>query len=264
LRKGFVKLYFSDFFQVSRAELRKWGAFNISLLADLPLFIDPFLLFNSRKPEYKALHKQIIDYLIFLRDKSTNRSLDAGLVKALYTFREVRQNWLGFSVSGNAGRGLGSDFAKGLHGNFYRLFHDFGDDEVSKGTHLEKLCLLDNGIGKDNISDFTTNLIKEYLLEYTQGFAKTFIAKPLRKRFMVHKVRFNYRTETWQDKSFVLPVFEDDFVLLTPKNMLTTIRFQRFHAIGVLCGLRQAVEIRREALLLCAWRRSIGAHADRV
>jgi hypothetical protein len=32
----------------------------------------------------------------------------------------------------------------------------------------------------------------------------------------------------------------------------------------MLCGLRQAVEIRREALLLCAWRRSIGAHADRV
>jgi hypothetical protein len=43
-----------------------------------------------------------------------------------------------------------------------------------------------------------------------------------------------------------------------------TIRFQRFHAIGVLCGLRQAIEIRREALLLCAWRRSIGAHADKV
>ena len=42
------------------------------------------------------------------------------------------------------------------------------------------------------------------------------------------------------------------------------IQFQRFHAIGVLCGLRQAIEIGREALLLCAWRRNIGAHADTV
>jgi len=43
-----------------------------------------------------------------------------------------------------------------------------------------------------------------------------------------------------------------------------TIRFQRFHAISVLRGLRQAVEIGREALLLCAWRRRSGAHANRV
>jgi hypothetical protein len=43
-----------------------------------------------------------------------------------------------------------------------------------------------------------------------------------------------------------------------------TIRFERFHAIGVLCGLRQAIEIGREALLLRAWCRSTGAPADRV
>jgi len=44
-----MKLYFSDFFEVSRSELEEHGAFDVSLLADLPLFIDPFLLFNSRK-----------------------------------------------------------------------------------------------------------------------------------------------------------------------------------------------------------------------
>jgi hypothetical protein len=36
------------------------------LLADLPLFVDPFLLFNSRKPKYRALHDPIIKYLRFL------------------------------------------------------------------------------------------------------------------------------------------------------------------------------------------------------
>jgi hypothetical protein len=216
-----VKLYFSDFFEVSRADLRRYGAFNVSLLADLPLFIDPFLLFNSRKSEYQALHKRIIDYLLFLKNKSSNPSLESGLVRALYTFREVRQNWLGFSASGNEGTGLGTTFAHALHRNLHRIFHDFGDERISIGTHLEKLCLIEAGVGRDNISDFTTNLIKEYLLEYTEAFTRKFIRRGLRKRFLVEKVHFNYKTETWQPKRFILPKLDDDFVLLTPKNMLT-------------------------------------------
>jgi len=39
-----MKLYFSDFFEVSPEVIEKYGAFNPSLINDLPLFIDPFLL----------------------------------------------------------------------------------------------------------------------------------------------------------------------------------------------------------------------------
>lgn len=48
-----MDLYFSDIFNVSPKVLDKYGVFNISLVTDLPLFIDPFLLFNSRKKEYR-------------------------------------------------------------------------------------------------------------------------------------------------------------------------------------------------------------------
>ena len=216
-----MKLYFSDFFGVSRADLRKHGAFNVSLSSDLPLLIDPFLLFNSKKTEYKQLHQRIIDYLLFLRKKSSNVALEKGLIKALYTFREVKQTWLGFSEFGNEGRGLGPKFARALHANLHRIFHDFGKEKISKGTHLEKLCLIEAGVGKDNISDFTTNLIKEYLLEYTEAFTKKFVAKKLRRRFLVEKVHFNYKTEIWESRRFTLPKFEDDFVLLTPRHLLT-------------------------------------------
>ena len=47
-----MKIYFSDFFEISPDIIEDYGAFNISLLNDLPLFIDPFLLFNSEKKEY--------------------------------------------------------------------------------------------------------------------------------------------------------------------------------------------------------------------
>jgi hypothetical protein len=115
-----VKLYFSDFFDVAPSRIESYGAFNISLLSDLPLFVDPFLLFNSEKPEYQALHDAMIKYLRFLRDKSSERSLESGLIKALYTFPEVRQNWFGFSEVGNRGSGLGVRFAQARWGPRFR------------------------------------------------------------------------------------------------------------------------------------------------
>ena len=62
-------VYFSEIFGVEECVLDDYGAINISLLNDIPLFIDPFLLYASEKPEYKALHEGIIDYLVFLRNK---------------------------------------------------------------------------------------------------------------------------------------------------------------------------------------------------
>ena len=63
-----TRIYFSDFFGVDPELLEEYGAFDISLVNDLPLFVDPFLLFNSEKPEYQALHAKIIGYMRFLKD----------------------------------------------------------------------------------------------------------------------------------------------------------------------------------------------------
>ncbi len=62
-----MNIYSTDFFQVPPDALEEYGAFNVSLINDLPLFVDPFLLFNSEKEEYQVLHDQMIDYLKFLR-----------------------------------------------------------------------------------------------------------------------------------------------------------------------------------------------------
>ena len=42
-----LKIYFSDFFNVDEDIIESYGAVNISLINDMPLFVDPFLLFNS-------------------------------------------------------------------------------------------------------------------------------------------------------------------------------------------------------------------------
>lgn len=213
-------MYFSDYFNISEDVLESYGALNISLINDLPLFIDPFLLFNSEKKEYQKLHQDIIAYVVFLRNKSLCNNVNKGLLKAWYHFPEVKQNWLGFSLNGNSGRGLGNDFANALNKNFSTVLADFGE-EKNIHSHLEKLCLFKDGVGKDSISDFTTNLIKEFLLEYTEAFTKKYIDKKLCKKFAINKVSFNYDTESWCSKTYYLPCFRGDYVLLTPMDILT-------------------------------------------
>jgi hypothetical protein len=149
--------YFSDYFGVSPKAIRQYGAFDISLVSDLPLFVDPFLMFNSRKRVYHKLHDQIIEYLRFLKDKSLTTPMTPGLIDSWYRFPEVKQIWLGFSAEGNRGSGLGKHFAIALHENLQKVFSDFGTESVTRGSHLEKLCLIKDHVGRDNISDFTTN-----------------------------------------------------------------------------------------------------------
>jgi hypothetical protein len=216
-----AQIYFTDFFEVPPEVLEEYGAFNISLINDLPLFIDPFLLFNSEKEEYQRLHEQIIQYVRFLRDKSVAGGIDEGLLKSWFMFSEVKQNWLGFSESGNAGSGLGPEFARALYRNLNEFFTDFGQESVTEGSHLEKLTLIETGVGRDNVSDFTTNLIKRYLLDYTQAFAQQHIRPEFRRCVAVEKVQFNYTTQVWESRSFDLPWDGEDYVLLTPKDILT-------------------------------------------
>lgn len=215
-----MELHFSEFFEVDPQILRDYGAFDISVVSDLPMFIDPFLLFNSARTDYQELHRSIIRYLVYLRDKA-DADLDPSLVKYLYRFKEVKQNWLGFTVLGNTGNGLGREFAASLHASLNSILTNFGEEKITRDSHLEKLCLLGPGVGRDHISDFATNLIKQYLCEYTQAFALEHLSKNRRQRFAVARACFNYETESWETRHYELPVLRNDFVLLTPMDMLT-------------------------------------------
>jgi hypothetical protein len=61
--------FFNEYFRVTKDKVDDYGAFNVSIINDLPLFIDPFLLFNSPKANYQQLHTDILKYMMFLRDK---------------------------------------------------------------------------------------------------------------------------------------------------------------------------------------------------
>ena len=135
-----MNLYFHEVFEIDEEVVEQYGAFNVSLVVDLPLFVDPFLLFDSETSEFKSLHEEIIKYLRYLRDLDLGEGAQPAQLRSLFCFKEVHQNWLGFSQNDNRGRGLGLDFARTLAGGLQALFRDFGSEKVTRGSHLEKLC----------------------------------------------------------------------------------------------------------------------------
>ena len=214
-------IYFTDVFSIEQELLDDYGAFNIALVNDLPLFVDPFLLFDSESPNLRDLHDSIIKYLVFVRDRVQADELTEGSISQWLFFPEVKQNWLGFSRQGNSGTGLGPNFANSLAKNFKRVFRNFGEETLTKSSHLEKLGLLSGGVGRDHLSDFTTNLIKGYLLKYTEDFAIQYLQPAKLKRVHVERVSFNYETRRWRSGHFMLPWHGGDYVILTPCEILT-------------------------------------------
>lgn len=213
-------IHFTDVFNVSSEALEEYGAFNISLINDVPLFIDPFLLFSSEKEEYQSLHQQILRYLSFLKTKA-EEGVSMARIKALYSFPEIKENWLGYSEFGNRGHGLGKGFATSMHSLMPVVFKDLGKETITASSHLEKMGLFNEGVGRDTISDFTTNLIFDYLLNYTQSFAREYIDPEYCSFFCVKNAYFDYSTERWMPRKYWLPKYVDNFVLLTPKDLLT-------------------------------------------
>jgi hypothetical protein len=88
-----MNIYFSDFFGCSPDDLEAYGALDISLIADLPLFIDPFLLFNSPEPEYQKLHEEMIGYIRFLKDKAAGGGLPPELAGILAVWQPWPWTW---------------------------------------------------------------------------------------------------------------------------------------------------------------------------
>ena len=214
-------MFFSEYYGIDAHCIESYGAVDISFVCDIPLFIDPMLIFNSKKKEYKILHSSIVKYFHFLYEKA-NEGLSPKELKAWYEFNEVPNNWLGYSMAGNKGAALGKKYAKFLYENVKFAVASNG---ISKSDHIEKIMLLYDGSGKDKISDLTVNLIKGYLCSYTEAFAKYHIDKEHIKKFIVEKAEFNYETESFVSKEYSLPFIINEtgkieYVLLTPKDIL--------------------------------------------
>lgn len=181
---------------------------------DLPLAIDPFLLFKSRDSEYRELHKLILS--AFNAGIAAVGRGDKSEAKYLFDFPEVSEIGLGYTTKGKRGSGVGSFLT-----NLILETLESSPMLQERGIrHVEEMQLLSAGVGPDRISDITANLLKRFLIEYTQRQC-TIWKIPLTSRVPMHHI-YDPSLREWRDSYEDLPVSSVDGspILLVPRRFV--------------------------------------------
>lgn len=128
---------------------------------DIPLYVDPFLLWKSPSQQDQALHGLItnsFNYLNYLVKKNRNEEA----VNILINISECTEVGLGVSKT-REGKRIGKGQAEQILSLFTKIpeYSEFGF------THFEVIQLYIAGISKDRVSDMACNYLKSFLIDYT-------------------------------------------------------------------------------------------------
>lgn len=181
---------------------------------DLPLCIDPFLLYKSRDDTLSRLHERLLTLFnssISLFREGKRREMDE-----LIDFPEVNEIGFGYSEEGVHGSGLGN--------YLNRLLADTlaaSEPLQERGLrHIEELQLVSIGVAADRISDISANVLKLFLIEYTQRQASLWNI-PMETAIPVTHY-FDFDDYAWRDGYFDLPrnTVSGMPILLVPRRMV--------------------------------------------
>ena len=136
---------------------------DVQVNGDTLLFLDPFAI--SQRPDRlsQTCNDTIITYFQHLVTEIKNGRIDQAF-ELLRHLREPNETRLGFSRKKPQGAGIGNMQAHELLGALQK------STAVKTGSinTLEECELMVEGIGRDKISDLTTNVIRGHLAEYAK------------------------------------------------------------------------------------------------
>jgi hypothetical protein len=181
---------------------------------DIPVGIDPFLFFKSRNPEYRTLHQQLTDAF-----NSGIAAVKRGALqdaRRLFDYPEEPAIGFGYTRKGKGGSGVGAYLA-GLILDTVSSSPGLQERGV---RHVEEMQLLASHIGPDRVSDITANVLKQFLIEYTQRQAAIW-QLPLHAGVPVKHV-YEHASGEWIDTYADLPVDSTDgsAILLVPRRLV--------------------------------------------
>jgi hypothetical protein len=184
---------------------------------DLPLGIDPFLLYKSRDPALRALHGTLVG--AFNSGIAAVARGDMEDAERRFDFPEVSEIGLGYTRVGKRGSGVGT-VLRGLI--LDTLTHSPGLLEGGV-RHIEEMQLLSAGIGADRVSDIAANVLKRFLVEYTQRQCAMW-GVPIQPGVALAHV-YDPETGEWEDGFYDLPVSPIDgaAILLVPRRVVRTL-----------------------------------------
>jgi hypothetical protein len=185
-----------------------------NLTTDLPLCIDPFLLYKSKDETLRNLHKNLLD--IFNQGIQYYREGKEKDLNILIDFPEVNEIGFGYSEGRIRGSGLGSQLNQLLASTL-----SASEPLQERGLrHIEELQLVAIGVGADRVSDIAANVLKAFLINYTQKQANLWNI-PLTSAMPISHY-FDFDSWEWADGYFDLPKnpITGDPILLVPRRIV--------------------------------------------
>lgn len=176
---------------------------------DIALFLDPYGISAMGSKWSKECEAQIATYFQYLIDsiKTGDKKTIRQLLSALHEVNEVA---LGYSQSMPEGRGIGPKQAKEIQ-------DAFENSEAAKSGDIRDIAdcaLLIPGINRDKISDITSNILKQQLIEFTKEQCNLH-SIPMTK---VPVNAFDHDTLTFKSYYDELPVINNNPKILLPIN----------------------------------------------
>ncbi|MGA2169331.1 MAG: hypothetical protein ABSG62_14065 [Terracidiphilus sp.] len=181
---------------------------------DLPLCVDPFLLYKSRDPELRRLHDLVVRH--FGAGVEAVKLGNIEEAERILDFPEVPEVGFGYGSKDKRGSGLGTILQKLLIDSL-----TMSPAIMARGVrHIEEMQLISPGIGPDRVGDIASNILKGYLIEYTQRQCAIHNI-PVEQNVPLEHV-FDPDDGVWQDGYFDLPRNPKDGkgVLLVPRRMV--------------------------------------------
>ncbi len=179
---------------------------------DIPLYVDPFLLWKSPSLQDNSLHTAIVNSFNHIghtySDKNEKEALDALILAS-----ECNEVGLGSSR-----KRKGHPIGKKLANNVLSLFKSIPRINKCGFVHFEEIQLLVDNMAKDRVSDIACTFLKSFLIDYTIQSCKG-LNIPLEK---CHQIVYNYKTNSYEEESTYLPLNPEnkDPIIFVPKRWL--------------------------------------------
>ena len=180
---------------------------------DIPLYVDPFLLWKSPSMQDNSLHLLItnsFNNLGYLISKGKEKEAIETLIRA----SECNEVGLGNSKT-KEGKRIGEKLANKILNQFSSI------PQINKNgfIHFEEIQLLVDNFSKDRVSDIACNFMQSFLVDYTIEQSEKY-GIPIQKVLL--KNIYNSKTNTFGEEETHLPInpISNSPIIFTPKRWL--------------------------------------------
>jgi hypothetical protein len=192
---------------------------------DIPLYLDPFLLWKSPSQQENSLHLTLtncFNHLGYLLTKGQEEKARDILIKT----SECHEVGLGNSKT-RIGKPIGVHTANEI----LRIYKSIPQIRKSGFIHFEEIQLYVKGISKDRVSDFACSFLKSFLIDYTIGQCNEYNI-PIEKTIIE---LYNSKTNAFVKETTHLPQNPETKkpIILVPKRWLRLVPWINYEDYSV-------------------------------